>query len=282
MRSLFIITALLFSLALNSQVVNTSVYFAPPGESYCDEYQAVYNAMATKPHDTLSTKLNTMVKYMVDNYSTWDSISVFYAFAVDDSIDAKLEWTAPTGSNTATLGGGITWDAYKGFLGNNSDGIVDLNWNPSSEGEGLFQQNAAGFGVYVLQDYNENEPAAALSTTCSIFPRSSGSIYGRINQTASDTWTVGSSAGFTMLVRSSSTAVNAYKNSGTSLGAKSRSSTTVSNADFEVCSMTGIPNYGRYQIAFFVAGGVFSTNQINTIITALETYMDSNGQGVIP
>lgn len=249
--------------------------------SYGDVFQAVYNAMATKPHDTLATKLNTMVEYLVDNNSTWDSIAVFYCFAVDDSVDAKLEWTAPTGSNTATLDGGITWTPYEGFLGNNSDGKVDLNWNPSTEGEGLFQQNAAGFGVYVMEDYNENEPAAALSTSCSIFPRSSGAIYGRINCAASDTWTVSESNGITILVRDNSTTKHAYRNT-TDLGDKSRSSAAVANADFEVCSMSGIPNYGRYTVAFFIAGGQFSDNQVSTIVTALEKYMDSNGKGVIP
>jgi hypothetical protein len=241
-------------------------------------YQTIYNAMTTKPTGKYAWGQNDMVKKLVDD-GIWAKLDWFWVAATEtnDNGEALINWKNP-GTDTPTNPTSTAWTALEGFTGDNSSDYIDTNFNPSTDSTN-FSQNSACVGCYVRNNYNENKPAMSCSTTCSIFPRSSGSIYGRVNSTASATWAVADSTGLTVVCRTSSTNLTAYRD-GSSLGNVNNSSTAPSNADFEILSMSALPYYGRYQVAIAFIGGVLDDTENTNLYNAINAYMTRIGKNV--
>lgn len=246
---------------------------------YCSAYQAVYDAMTTKPSGSVAFAQNIMINQLVAT-DVWTKLDWFWVAATEtnDNGEALINWKNP-GTNNPTNPTSTAWTALEGFTGDNSSDYIDTNFNPSS-GTPNFSQNSACIGCYVRNQYNENKPAMSCSTTCSIFPSSSNSIYGRVNSTTSATWGVsGDSTGLTVICRTSNTNLTAYRD-GSSLGNVNNSSTAPSNADFEILSMSALPYYGRYQVAIAFMGGVLDATENSNLYNAINVYMTRLGKNV--
>lgn len=262
------------SFGINIQTFSGSTGLAP----FHTTYQTIYNAMTTKPTGKYAWGQNDMVKKLVDD-GIWAKLDWFWVAATEtnDNGEALINWKNP-GTNNPTNPTSTAWTALEGFTGDNSSDYIDTNFNPSTDATN-FSQNSACIGCYVRNDYNENKPAMSCSSKCSIFPRSSGSIYGRVNSTTSAAWTVADSTGLTVVCRTSSTNLRAYRD-GNSLGDVSNSSTTLADAEFEILSMSALPYYGRYQVAIAFVGGVLDATENSNLYNAINAYMTRLGKNV--
>jgi len=254
---------------------------------YVSQYQAIYDEYGTPPADAIADEQNTFVKALVDA-GIWTSVAALFVFANDNATDALIDWATP--ANTATNVSSTSFVAYEGFTSDGSNSYINLNWNPSTDGGGIWSQNSAGLGVYsrthvgagntwVEVGGNDGTDYAYIQI-CTGNP--TGDMFAQINSTGNgDFNNNGTGIGMFFANRSAANLINGYVNK-----------TNYTDTD----ASTGIPNISLFACAYndngsddlhsdrqisFVIAGDFDQSAVNTITDAFEVYMDSNGKGVI-
>lgn len=295
MRKLLIIFLLALSVPLWGQRAVTAIVGASGGGAAEpviteEEYQAVYNAMTAKPPKAIAEAQNAMVKSLVDN-GVWAELDVFYVFAQysNDNSEALINWISP-GTNNATLTNAPAFTSLEGFTGANTK-FINTNYNPSAEGS-QYTLNSATIGWYCMDAANP----VATQVTMGVIDASGHSVqdniastgthYPLINSATASTAFASSGAheGLFILRRYGVINIQLFRNKA-SLGTDGTSSNTVPNADLYVLARNNNGTADRFltkRISMAFAGADMSTTLRDYFVDAFETYMDSNGKGIIP
>lgn len=255
--------------------------------TYGAEYQAVYDTLTTPPSEAIAAAQNTMVEALVAA-GIWAKLDVFYMYAQTTNAagEALKNWKLP-GTYDATAYNAPTFTALEGFTGDNFTSYIDCNWNPSVNGVYL-TQNSASIGLYSRITALENDVDAGVSDGSEhlfLYTRLSDTNFraiinavGNVQKPPSG-WT-----GMFIATRSASNSQQVWYNGGY-LGADSDASIGVPNANMFVLAYNNNgtrSGASSKQFSMFFAGSLLSSGEILNLTNYFETYMDSNGKGVIP
>jgi hypothetical protein len=152
---LFILLSFLF-LSVQGQISRYPFYRVSEIDTCpncCAEYEAVWNAFTTKPHDTIAVIQNTLV-YSLDTAGFWDRTDVLYVFAAHNSTDALINWKNP-GTYNADNPTATTWTQWEGFQGDGTADYISTNWTP--DGTGNYKLDDAAIGIYLRIDEQQDD-----------------------------------------------------------------------------------------------------------------------------
>lgn len=194
------------------------------------------------------------------------------------NIEVK-EWTNATAYNDPTF------TALEGFTGDGSTTYIDCNWNPTTANK--FSLTSASGGVYIRNDVAENKYVFGVWDGVNGFnlsPQwSDNNSYFRANSSGSGTGTPGSSQGLFIVNKLVSADNDLYRN-GSRIADDSDVGTSVVDYNMYVLAQNGSGSplqEATNQVSLFFCGQGLSSTEISDITNAVETYMDSNGKGVI-
>lgn len=256
---------------------------------YSTQYQAVYDAMTNKPTSSIAAAQNTMVESPVSD-GVWAKLDVFYLFAQYSNSDSEAlkNWVNP-GTFDANAVSAPTFTALEGFTGNGSSSYIDTLWNPNDDGVNLALDDVCAFayqrtngpsGDYLFgcQDVGTNGinmlPYFSVGTTG----------YVQVNDATTIGWVAGATnLGFYLVERTASNERAVYKNN-VSLANDAQASTNLPDFKMYVLARSAsntAGSFGAQQVSVFGAGASLSSGERTALMNAIETYMDSNGKGII-
>lgn len=212
----------------------------------------------------------------------WSKLDVLQMYAAPTAADAVVNWKSP-GTYNATLVNSPTFTANRGITAEEAKGI-NSGFNP---GDG-------GVYKYLLNDCSIGLGYSGTNTGTTFFGVFDGTnIIGfndlkqlRVNSSSLVTFTDGvfATAGILSFNRTNSSTVNGYKNGGTG-EPKTLNSTAIPNFNIYVNSFnsSGSLVFSAVGIVtrLFYAGGALTESEVMALSTALETYLDYIGAGVI-
>lgn len=265
----------------NVTVVTTAAFGA--------EYQVVYNAMTTPPPSSIASAQNAMVEALVAA-GVWAKLDAMWVFAghTNSGGESLINWLNP-GTWDAILNGAPnpTFTALEGIKGDGVNGYADLVMTPV---DGVnFQLNSGTIGVYsrtneaagTAQEMGSYQTGSHISMLACRF--TGDELEGVINSTAPATYAVTDSLGFNAISRRDSADLYPYKN-GTEGTPTARASASVGNVPFYACAYRlggSASGFSSKQLSLaFVAAGLVES-ELDAFFNAFETYMDSNGKGVV-
>lgn len=258
--------------------ISTNLYDAD-AQAFIDRLTGTYSQVELDAINAFFVSLKTAGLY--------STIDAFYFFAVDSVDDALLNLVDT--NYTATRVNLMTFTARQGFTGNGSNMYLNTNFAPLTAG-GNYAQNSATIGVYIRNNigeaaYDMGAETSGSSRRTHIAPRwSSGTqAFFRINSTSFWGPSSNDSRGLTAISRTSNTASASYKN-GSSTGSSAASSQTLTNQAFYIGATNSggsIDNPTSKQIAAAVIASGWDATQNANFASALETFLDAFGAGVI-
>jgi hypothetical protein len=229
-----------------------------------------------------------MVCGLVDD-GVWAKLDLFYLFAqeVNSGGEALKNWILPGTYDAVEVanGGALTFTSLEGFTGDGS-AYLNSNWDPSNNGVN-YTLNDSGLGAYMRLDRNANEDAFGtqqLGNRARLRPRGAGITNNNMNDNAAQSVACGDSRGLFILQRTASNVKELFRN-GVSFGAHAGASSGLSNIDMFILANNGNGSpisISQNQISVFFAGSSFTLADRTNLQNRIETYMDSNGKGVIP
>ena len=246
--------------------------------------------LATPLSDAQKLKLNTLIRSLKAGLSITN---------LDDTFDAMWILAGETAESSlrnivknahyATAVNSPTFTQYEGFKGNGANMYINTDFKASSNGIN-FTQNNASVGVYIRNNIGEDKTDIGsyegVSSTISINSRNVN-FQARINVDSSTyiNEAIADSLGLSICTRDGNLNTNmvAYRNK-TSLTTKTGASATTArnNLDNYILGLSGLVGYfTNRQVAFAFFGKHITTAMRDVIVDAIETYMDSNGKGVI-
>ena len=286
MRKLFLAVALvLLAFSVDAQIIRANAYhhYIPVAGGYCAEYQAVYDAMTTKP-TTYDADQNTLVVDLKAG-GVWAKGDVIYVFAqeTNGAGEALLNWIDPDGDDNATNVHSTAFTANEGFTGDGTNDYLNSNYTPSSEGVN-WSQNSACLSVYTRIDQDASTYTIGTSDgtyrASIIVSNAGGEQQDRINATNSNQIAVTSGAGLHTASRTESNRHYSYYNA-TSLGTNNVASTGVPTAVVGILGLSTSASSSN-QVSFVFIGGGLTSGEVSALYTAVEKYMDALGKGVNP
>lgn len=187
------------------------------------EYQAILDRATalgyTLPSAAQQVKQNSFVEAL-KAAGIWDLLDILYVFATDgDQNYSFINWKSPS-SYLITKSGTVNFTANQGNISNGTNGYLNTNWVPSSNGVNL-TLNSTHAAAYVYNHVSENKYDLG---TAPSFVNSTPQIYLRVDDSFSNTFyavnqnanaTVvngGNSVGFYMAQRKDSSNVYLFKN----------------------------------------------------------------------
>lgn len=260
---------------------------------FCSSYQTVYNSFFTPPSLSIANAQNTMWCALVDA-GIVAKLDLFYLFAqeTNSNKEALVNWVNP-GTYDATAYDHPAFTSLEGLAGDLSSAYIDTNWKPKTDGVN-YTLNDASFGVYQRNDiigegliyqcgtYDDTNPV--LRSKASIRTKYAGTnckaqvnSYTDVNVINTD------SRGCYIATRGTANNQKYYKN-GSVISSADVASTSV--PDFEMYLLCRNNNsvaqsFSESQLSMFFAGSNLAQSEITILTNAIETYMDSNGKGVI-
>ena len=188
------------------------------GDSISTELQAILDKADlegfTKPSQSVQDEMGALIGSMKAT-GIWNKQDLFLNFAYNDVAlqdFSRINWKAPS-DPLISLFGGLSYDS-EGFQGDDVNGYIDTNHNPSTYGGNYLQDNASRFVVMRDLDGGGGINAAIDSEAggSGNAMHSGGSSAGnRINGGDSTPNTDLSGDGFTMINRTTSTNIQTYK-----------------------------------------------------------------------
>ncbi len=281
-RALIILLSVFLYTGINGQILPGVISSSKLGETgFCTEYQAVYNAMTTKPTASVATRQNTLVLNLIAA-GIWAKADAIYVFAVEtnDNGEALINWKNP-GTLNATISGSVTHTSLEGVDGGASGTIIAFN--PYSV-TGNYTQNSAAISMYFREDLSEDRQVCGIysgGAYMEIIPWStSNTMVSYFNAGTSNNTAVSSSLGLITVSRTSSTAVEFYSQ-GTSLAEFSKTSSTLLNANIILLGRTTTSSTkSNNQLSYTSICSGLTDAEVAAENAAVETYMDGNGKGV--
>jgi len=263
--------------------------------AYETQYQALLDSMTTDPTGDTLTWQNTLVKTLVDSFSTWDALDALWIYAQTDSAEAKWNWVNLAKYNVLPVTDDDahypTWDRYEGFTGNVViSGALETFFNPTVEtATSNFSLNSASFGTYIRTNNASNAYVDMGlddgSNDLWLFARNASNQTSiRINDAGSGfVSSVTDARGFYIINRTAADARALYKN-GASVYSNSQAATALPNKTIYILARHAAAISGvspRQSAAAFIGAGL-TADQIRVLTNAIEVYMDALGIGVIP
>lgn len=250
------------------------------------EYQAIYNSFTIKPSAVIAAAQNTMVKALV-NSGVWVKLDVFHLYAGHTNANGEslINWINP-GTSNATAVNSPVFTSLEGFLGDGVSTYINTNYASSTDAIN-YTQNSASYGVYSRTDIDENVVSIGLNDTThdsNLQLRATNLAKIRINTGANSTVANTNSLGFYIANRVLSTHQEMWKNKVRIINA-AQASSGMPTIDFYVLAWNNMSVPGLFankQISMGFCGGGLTQSNIENLTDAFETYMDSNGKGVIP
>lgn len=255
-KLLLLITGLLLLVSVEGQILRYSNYTEPasPPDFY-DEYDTVYAAFATKPHDTIADLQEALV-YSLDTAGYWDRMDILYVLASHTEADGLINWISPS-EYTATNVSSTTWAQWIGFTGDGTADYLNTNWNPSTDGVN-YTQDDGSVGIYVSQDIQEDNVyvfGAYNGTNQTYFrPRSTtGGLGGAINSNLTFAAAgVSTAVGLWIVTRTASNATEVYQD-GTSMDSDTDASVGLPNNDMGILNRIGGNGFSSNTVMLFFA-----------------------------
>lgn len=242
-------------------------WFLGTSSIYSSEYQAVLNRATslgyTLPSAGQRLKEDNLIKARKAS-GLWALSDVMYNYWSDGSKEyCTLNWKNPL-LFQATIIGGMTWTASKGFTGNGTDGYLRFGFIPSVNGVN-YTQNAASQITYV--PVNEQSIVGDIFQTTAgstikdeFFPRYSDNhtYYGINDANEQDGGIFGTSLSHWAVIRKAAAVVNVFK-----AGSLAHASTPVSTGvpPVEACQFTNNLNnvfggaFASHSRSMFILGG---------------------------
>lgn len=246
-------------------------WYLSGGSSVDSSYTAVL-ARATTLGYTLpsagqQTKQNQFVLDL-KSAGVWDLLDVLYVFATDgDQNFSFINWKAPS-SYQITKSGTVNFTANQGNISNGTNGYLNTNWVPSTNGVNL-TLNSTHVATYVYNHVSENKydlgtAPSFVNSTPQIYMRvddSFGNFFHAINQNGNSTVLNGGNAvGFWMSQRKDALNTYAFKN-GSQVDVEADASTAVPSGNMFLLAVNngGAPaNYTTRRLSMFSAGASLS------------------------
>lgn len=237
--------------------------------------QQFLNRLATPPTAARKALIATYINALVAA-DIWDDLDVLYLLAAADAATAVVNLKAA--SFAAVAVDSPTFEADRGYTGNDSSSYLRTQYTPSTAG-GAFALNNASLWVWSRtsgqHDHNDAGNAGTHRTSM-IIRNTSDQMFGRCNETAdANTRTVTSGSGLFGTSRASSSAKKLWQN-GVQLGADiATNSTSLTTEELWVCAA----NPGQFsirQIAAFAVGSAL-TGKEAAFYAATLAYMQGVG-----
>lgn len=265
-------------------ILKNHISGAAPG--FSAEYQAVYGEFTTKPSADVADAQNTMVSTLVSD-GNWTLIDGMWIFAghTNGAGESLIQWKNPTG-NKAVLVNAPAFVAFEGFTGDALTSYENLQWNPTDDGSN-YTQDAAAFilaihtkgSVSTARVFGATTgPIRAISQAHSVTILNSG-----LDSTGSSVNVAAVTKFYVAAIRDGANSVYNIVNKTTSTFEAVASSGLLS-LDYFAGAKNGnsIPSdFSDGQVAAIVVGD-FTDAQHQQIIDAIDTYMVSNGKGILP
>ena len=260
---------------------------------FCDEYQRIYDdleGIGTPPGAAVAAAQNTMVCGLVDA-GIWAKLDIFYLFAQTTNAggEALMNWVT-TGLYNATAFNAPAFVALEGFSGDGASAYIDSNWNCNSDAIN-YALNSASMGAYVRTNVAENKYVFGVQDLTPDVTR----VNPRLATNVGEWWINNAikesvaaqmdSRGMYIITRSAANSRTGYRNKAV-WGQDAAVSVGVPDGDvFILCQNvvgTGSNLITSRQVSVFFAGSILDLAEVTIATDAIETYMDSNGKGVIP
>ncbi len=258
--------------------------------AFVAEYQTVYDSWIIKPTDAVAAVQNTMVENWISD-GIWAKKDILYVFAAhtNDNGEASTNWINP-GTNNAIIINAPVFVAFEGFNGDGATKYINTNYNPNTEGVN-YTLDDGGFSIYSRTARGQHNSewdygiGIAPNYIGATFRRSTEEVAVYANSaTPFGTIANSSTLGLFTLQRNSNTEIQAFRNKA-NLGTDTHNSTAIPNGDLAICCfvINGTPgNYSTIQYSMFAVHSKFTQTNVDDQTDAFETYMISNGKGVIP
>ena len=291
MKKIIILLTFIFAFGIVQSQIGRYPYskgIASAGGGYCDEYQAVYDAMTNKPSSSVAAAQNTMVETIVagNGGTTWDKLLAAWNFAneVNTDDEALINLVNP-GTFDATITGSPAFTAFEGFQGAvGKYGCTNIT--PSTEGGTLFTLNDCSMGVYTRTTSTSTVSLMAATdgesniyTAIVPYTSADNAGFGMNEANWGNAFSNTGTAAFWIAVRTASDAEVLYKN-GSSVKTTTRVSTSLPPQPVYFNTNNGV-SAGDWQISFGFMGAALDQTDVTVITNAVETYMDSNSKGII-
>lgn len=237
------------------------------------DYQAVLNYAisigATLPSSGQQTKQNQLMLNMKSS-GAWAKLDTFAMFATDgNSVFALIDWKRLT----TYTNNSCTFTANQGFTGNGSNGFIDTNFNPSTNGVNYMLNNASRYYMHFAGS-NLNADGTTSSTTYNQIRIGSAVASQTINSGSSfnvGTFTYSTSKGIKSIHRTSSLDVSCY-NDATGSNFLTVATTSLTSATQVVLRRSS--NYSNNTV-FGYAMGASLIAENTAFVNALNTYINS-------
>ena len=288
-RLIFIFALLLLFANSEGQIIRAQPFARAQvvASSYCDEFQAVYDAMTTPPDAEHSALYNTFVESAIDHgyWSDLDWMSIF-AVPTNDASEALINWINP-GTNNPALVGATAFVAYQGFTGDGAATGITSSWSPNNDGV-KWSINSASFGAYIRNDVQEDKFVIGATNdgntadNIQLRPRNTGNaINALINSNGIGSVANASSTGFYMVNRTASDATSIWRNGG-SIDTDTDASTEETTRDLGILFRQAATRayWSTNQVSMVYFGGAMTDQEKIDFNTDFEVLMDALGTGV--
>ncbi len=257
------------------------------GVAFSDEYQIVHDSWINKPSSAVAAAQNIMVEGWVAD-GEWATRDVIYLFAghTNDDGESLTNWKSP-GTYDATIvlnGGTMNFTAFEGFQ--SDDGAyLRLHWNPNTNGVNYVQDNA-GTSLYCRTNLEEDSVEFGVVGTGDIYMQlwnTSDNTVCRINKDSNvNIGGASDSRGYWCMSRRAFNDIEIYRNGG-SIAVSANASTGIESVEMFALGWNngGIGLNSTRQVSLLMFGGSYTDPQAVSSKNTIETYMDSNGKGVI-
>lgn len=255
------------------------------GVGFIDEYQAVYDSWTTKPSGEVAIAQNVMVEFFVST-GVWAKWDVFYVFAAHTNAngEALTNWINP-GTFDVTLVPGawsITFTAFEGFQ-TTGNAYVDTNYAPITD--------AINFGLNdaSLSFYSRTNGGTGIDLGIAGHPNyvTLGASFGGNFRAGLNSlplsYAVADSLGMFVASRSDNANINFFKNKvlNTIAGVSGAIPVGTSYIFARHTNDSFAELHSNRQGSCASFGSSMSQQNVDDYTDGFETYMDSNGKGVI-
>ena len=258
------------------------------GAGFIPEYQAVYKSFTIKPSAEVAAAQNAMVASLVAA-GLWAKLDIFYLFAQELNSDGEAlkNWVTPGTFNGVLENTPADFVSLEGFTGEVATSrYISTGWIPATHGIN-YTKDSACFGTYIRNNIQSGVVGGAQGATHDAYAyvrnASDQSAY-RLNQSTSSTAnSITDSRGLWLVNRVSSDTVTIHQNK-TQRDSEADASSGLPEVEFYMLCLNNNGSdviFSEFQHSLFFAGAGLSLDERNDLVDIFETYMDSNGKGVI-
>jgi hypothetical protein len=255
---------------------------------FVPQYQAIYNSFTTKPSAAVAFEQNEMVKEWLKNGSFYkpDRIIVL-AGHTNSGGESQLDWRYGGIYNVSLINSPV-YTAFEGFANPTLTSHIDTNYNPATDGIN-YSQNDAAIGIYNRSDNAVSGGNIGVFDGTGDFlinsKNAANNAAARINDSTTLTVANSNGQGMYFINRDSLNTRQLYKNKSI-IANDLQVSVSFNNANiFALALNDGAGNAISHkidQLSLIIIGGCLTQTDIDNFTNGFETYMDSNGKGVIP